>query len=119
MATATVALPGGAKVTIEGTDDEVVGLVARLQGLGPRSTDRGKSVTRANKVRPSLPDLISEMIDGGFFKEPKQLATVKASLEQSGQFYPVTTLSPALLRLVRAKRLRRIKDSAGRWSYVG
>ena len=119
MATATVALPGGAKVTIEGTDEEVVGLLARLQGLGPRSSDGGKSAARATKARPSLPDLISEMIDGGFFKEPKPLATVKNSLEQNGQFYPVTTLSPALLRLVRAKQLRRIKDSGGRWSYVG
>jgi hypothetical protein len=63
--------------------------------------------------------LISNLIGAGFFKEPKQLGAVKVALEEEGEFYPVTTLSPAMLRLVRAKELRRIKDGNGRWTYVG
>jgi hypothetical protein len=123
MPKATVATPSGAKVTIEGTNDEVVALIARLEGLdgGPR-TLQSSATTRSNsqtKSKLSLPGLISEMIRNGFFKEPRHLGALKDALEQNGQFYPVTTLSPAMLRLVRSRHLRRIKDNNGRWSYVG
>jgi hypothetical protein len=122
MPKATVATPSGAKVTIEGTNDEVVALIARLEGLdGVRRAQQSgpaRSISQT-KSKPSLPELISEMIGSGFFKEPKSLGALKEALEQNGQFYPVTTLSPAMLRLVRSRQLRRIKDNRGRWSYVG
>jgi hypothetical protein len=124
MPKATVATPSGAKVTIEGTNDEVIALVARLEGLGEGERRHARSSTSArsnsqSKSKPTLSGLIFEMISGGFFKEPKHLGALKDALEQNGQFYPVTTLSPTMLRLVRARQLRRIKDSKGRWSYVG
>ena len=122
MPRATVAMASGGTVTIEGTDDEIVALIARLEGSGrtPRTAPaRSLRSNPAKASKPTLPGLISEMVATGFFKEPKHLGAVKAELEQNGQFYPLTTLSPALLRLVRSKQLRRIKDSRGRWSYVG
>lgn len=122
MPKATVATPSGAKVTVEGTNEEVIALIARLEGLGLGSGAPPSGATRPNsqnKSKPSLPALISEMIENGFFREPKHLGALKEALEQNGQFYPVTTLSPAMLRLVRSRHLRRIKDSKGRWSYVG
>jgi hypothetical protein len=122
MPKATVATASGSKVTIEGTDDEIVALVARIEGLG--QAPRGRSPSSSgpkptNKTKPTLTGLISEMITAGFFKEPKHLGALKAELEQNGQFYPLTTLSPAMLRLVRSRQLRRIKDARGRWCYVG
>jgi len=122
MPKATVATPGGAKVTIEGTSDEIVALIARLEGLESGKAAQQPGAVRSKqsiKSKQSLPGLISEMIGSGFFKEPKQLGALKEALEQNGQFYPVTTLSPAMLRLVRSRQLRRIKDNKGRWSYVG
>jgi hypothetical protein len=122
MPKATVAIPSGAKITIEGTSDEVVALIARLEGLDGGSRTPLSAATRSNsktKSKLSLPALISEMISNGFFKEPKHLGALKDALEQNGQFYPVTTLSPAMLRLIRSRQLRRIKDNKGRWSYVG
>jgi predicted transcriptional regulator len=59
-----------------------------------------------------------ELVEGGFFKRPKGLRAIKDALEDQGHFYPVTTLSPTLLRLVKKKELRRIKEGK-RWSYVG
>src|SRR5712691_6245014 len=108
MPKATVATQSGAKITIEGTNDEVVALVARLEGLEEGEARRVHSSTPArsnpqSKSKPTLTGLISEMIGGGFFKEPKHLGALKDALEQNGQFYPLTTLSPAMLRLVRAK----------------
>ena len=61
--------------------------------------------------------LIAEFIDVGFFGTPKELGAVRLALEEKGHFYPVTTLSPIMLRLVRRKDLRRVKDQK-RWSYV-
>jgi hypothetical protein len=43
---------------------------------------------------------------------------VKAALEEQGHFYPVTTLSGLMLRLVREKKLRRLKEGK-RWRYTG
>jgi len=62
--------------------------------------------------------LVSELIDGGFFKKPKELSAIKIALQEQGHFYPITTLSGVLLRLVRKRDLRRIKDKK-RWLYVG
>ncbi len=62
--------------------------------------------------------LIADLIDGGFFKKPKELSAIKLALEEQGHYYPATSLSPNLLRLVRKRDLRRIKDKK-RWQYVG
>ncbi|MBI3055426.1 MAG: hypothetical protein HYY77_15520, partial [Betaproteobacteria bacterium] len=57
-------------------------------------------------------------IDGGFFKKPKDLGAVKIALEEMGHRYPVTTLSPVLLRLIRKRQLRRMREQK-RWVYTG
>lgn len=122
MAKAHIKLKSGADVTIEGTSDEVAELLAKLEGEGDKPVRKPaekveKSVARGGKSKPSLPDLIAELIDGGFFKEPRELGAIKAAFQEQGHFYPVTTLSPLLLRLVRRRELRRIKDKK-RWAYV-
>jgi hypothetical protein len=58
------------------------------------------------------------LIDGNFFRKPKDLAAIKIALEEAGHYYPVTTLSPTLLRFVRSRQLRRIKDK-NKWLYTG
>jgi hypothetical protein len=122
MPRATVATPSGSTITIEGSDDEIVGLIARIEGLGERTPLPPADAPRTNstkKNRQTLTGLISEMISSGFFREPKLLGELKTELEQSGHFYPLTTLSPTMLRLVKSRQLRRIKDARGRWTYVG
>ena len=61
--------------------------------------------------------MIASLIDGGFIKTPKDLAAIKLALEEMGQHYPVTTLSPTMLRQVRKRRMRRLKK-ADRWVYT-
>ena len=70
------------------------------------------------KSLPHIAKSLYELIDEGFFREPQELGSVCAVLKQKGHFYPVTTLSPLMLRLVRRKALRRIKENK-RWTYVG
>ena len=120
MAKAQIITANGTKVTIDGTPAEVAALVGQLEGRAATSKSMRKSTVsqRASRVKAGPINLLSELIDGGFFKKPKELSAVKIALEEQGHFYPVTTLSPAVLRLVRKRQLRRIKDKK-RWLYVG
>lgn len=124
MAKARLEMRNGAKVTIEGTAEEVAVLIGRLGENEDASTAASRKPP-ASKVsqekraeKPTPINLIGSLIDGGFFKKPKDLAAVKTALEEQGHYFPVTTLSPSLLRLVRKHQLRRIKDSK-RWLYNG
>lgn len=120
MAKAQITLPDGIKLTLEGTPDEIAATMARLQG-GKASQPGNEAKTRGPKgkgQRLQLQDLLVNLVDSGFFKKPKDLAAVKAALEEMGHHYPVTTLSPTLLRWVRRRNLRRIKQDK-RWMYTG
>lgn len=119
MAKAHITTINGTKITIEGTAAEVGTLVTLLQGgISVGKKEQAETIDRdKNKSKATPINLIAELIDGGFFKKPKELGAIKVALEEQGHFYPVTTLSPALLRLVRKRDLRRIKDKK-RWLYV-
>jgi hypothetical protein len=118
MPTASITLPGGAKVVIEGTRAEVAELVARFQGDSPPETAGPERPTQRARSRLTGPlSLIGDLIDADFFKTPQELGAVKSALEAQGHFYPTTSLSPLMLRLVRGKQLRRIKTNK-RWTYV-
>ena len=62
--------------------------------------------------------MVQQLIESGLFKQPKDLGAVKAALEEMGHHYPVTTLSGAMLRQVRKRNLRRLKEDK-RWVYTG
>jgi hypothetical protein len=119
MAKAHITTKSGTQVTIEGTPTEVAALVDQLGGrLSSGSKVKATTSKRKSRTKAGPINLLSELIDGGFFKKPKELSAVKIALEEQGHFYPVTSLSPAVLRLVRKRELRRIKDKK-RWLYVG
>ncbi len=121
MAKAHIKTKAGTDITIEGTPEEVARVVAQLGGeLSTKtSASREKSGNKKTERAKATPiNLVSSLIDGGFFRKPKDLGSVKVALEEMGHFYPVTTLSPVLLRLVRRRQLRRLKDQK-KWSYTG
>jgi hypothetical protein len=123
MAKAHITTEQGTKITIEGTPEEVATLVSQLNytEAQPGRRDNRKGVGRAtsNSHDKATPvNLVSNLIDGGFFKKPKDLAAVKVAIEELGHVYPVTTLSPVLLRLVRKRQLRRLKEKK-KWVYTG
>src|ERR1700747_3677007 len=107
MAKAQITTPQGIHIKIEGTSAEITAIVHDLQS---KTADRAPRI-RKRKVRvgrASLVDLIESLIDGGFFKKPRDLGGVKGALAEMGHHYPLTTLSPAMLRQVRKKNIRRI-----------
>lgn len=129
MATASIRMADGTMVTIEGSTEEVATLIARLSGpaaaparAGVRSGGGRNSARRPSggtgRPKPKGPKgYIRELIAEEFFVTPQGLGDVRRKLEERAQIYPVTTLSPALYRLVRDRELRRIKKN-DQWVYV-
>ncbi len=117
MAKAQITTPEGININVEGTPKEISTIVGDLK---KQSADSGPVRRRGSgkSGRVLLVDLIGSLRDGGFFKKPKDLARIKGALEEMGHHYPVTTLSPVMLKLVRRRDLRRHREK-GRWLYSG
>jgi hypothetical protein len=117
MAKAQITTPEGIRINIEGTPKEISALVEDLkkQSATPQESRR-QPKTKSGRVL--LVDLIGSLRDGGFFKKPKDLASIKSALAEMGHHYPVTTLSPVMLKLVRKREYRRLREK-GRWVYTG
>src|SRR5688572_26382058 len=121
MAKAELKTKSGTVIVIEGSPDEVASVVKKIEGAPPEERSPRKPRKKEAPERTAKPtpvNLISSLIDGGFFRKPKDLASVKVALQEMGHFYPVTSLSPALLRLVRRRELRRLREDK-RWMYTG
>jgi hypothetical protein len=118
MPTASITMPSGATIKIEGTQAEVADLVAKFQATDVhpvKSAARSPRGSTSSRTGPF--ELIVGLLEKGFCETPRELGAVRMALEEEGHFYPVTTLSPVMLRLVRRKFLRRIKNNK-RWTYV-
>src|SRR5687767_1992872 len=115
MATAQLTTARGTIVTLDGAADEVATLIAHFErGEPTRRALPPTSSENASPTRSAPLALVSDLIDAGFFAQPRALGAIKNALAEQGRFYPATSLSPALLRLVRRKALRRVKDKK-RW----
>jgi len=116
MAKALITTSEGIKIDVEGTPKEISALVQHLKKESPEPFIRRRH-GKAKAGRVLLGDLLASLKDGGFFKKPRDLASVKAGLAETGHHYPVTTLSPVMLRLVRKRSLRRLRQDK-RWLYT-
>ncbi len=120
-AKAKINLANGTKVVIEGSPSEVANIVNQLD-FKSKEAPRGERETRLKRtkdkrIKTSPTDLILSLADGGFFKSPKDLASIKAGLAEIGHIYPVQTLSSIVFKMVRRRYLRRVKKN-GRWVYI-
>lgn len=122
MAKAKISLENGVQISVEGSPAEVAAIVDQLTSKtvsaskgGSRSAARRSSEDKRISTSPT--DLILSLADGGFFKNPKDLAAIKEGLAEIGHIYPVQTLSSIVFKMVRRRYLRRVKQD-GRWVYV-
>src|SRR5437773_3592858 len=104
MAKAQITTPRGIQVKIEGTPAEITAIVKELESKDQRTAATMPRRRRKGKPgRASIVDQIGSLIDGGFFKKARDLASIKHALAEMGHRYPVTSLSPVMLRLVRRR----------------
>lgn len=122
MPKATIQSKTGAVITIEGSQSEISNILTVFEAGGFEEGKRKQKTTNkrgpkeSNKKRLTVPDLVLELKDRGFFDKPKGLGEVAGALEQQGYLYPVTTLSGVLLGLLK-KRLLSRKKTEGKWVY--
>jgi hypothetical protein len=120
MVEAKIEMPGGAIVTVSGSEAEVGRLVRMLSPIAQTHGRRKKSVKGSRegaKAGSAITDYVVELREAGQFDKPKGLTEVKDALAVEGHIVPITTLSGVMLGLARAKQLRRFKDG-GTWKYV-
>ena|SRR5436189_5274084 len=128
MPKATLVLPDGTKVTIDGTTEEVALLLERISGNAPAAPANGRRPKRRRATASAAAhspgakargpkDYVRDLVAHDFFKTKRSLRDVQKELEDGAHIYAVTHISPALFRLVRDRELRRIKEE-GTWRYV-
>lgn len=126
MAKANLTLANGATVAIEGTAEEVAALLATVSGSAglTKSKRTGQSRRQASprkektsSSRKGPQKLLQELADENWFKAKRTIGDAQKKLEEMGHIYAMTSLSTPLLRLTKARVLRRIKDKNG-WVYI-
>ena len=129
MAKASLVLPDGTKVNIEGNAEEVAVLLAKCSSTAPAAASRsagkkGVKKRRSGAGNPSTRTkskgpvgLITELAEEGFFKTKRALPEIQKKLEENGHIYAQSSLSPAALGMTKKKILRRLKEKKG-WVYV-
>ena len=126
MAKASLKLFDGTVVIIEGSPDEI----AKIMALHS-TTIKNQKIKTSRRSRQSIKSSnrdTSEKIIGpqqrildlksiGFFDDKKTISDIQKKLEEQGNIYAQTSLSTPLVRLVRSRDLRRLKQEKI-WVYV-
>ena len=118
MAKAKITTSSGTVITIDGTASEVKEIITVVKQKEDSPLKKVMSKKqREEKKTNTATDVILSFRESGYFNKPKKLLEIKKALEEQGMIYPVTTLSPILLKLVRKRLLGRIKEDK-KWCYV-
>lgn len=129
MARATIKLPDGTTVDIDGSAEEI----AKIMHLYQPASASGSSIVNSTKIsqarKPAQKKVtgravprgpkgyISELAAEDFFSKKRTLPEIQKRLEEKGHIYSQMALSTPVLRLVRQRILRRLKEG-GIWCYV-
>ena len=115
MAIARITIPGGISVEVDGTPEEVAGVLERLETK--HGTAGPLTSSQPSGGRGERPSLIQTLKSEEYFKTPRGLSDVQKKLAELGHHYPVTTLSGAMQSQSKNRSLRRFK-SGGKYVYV-
>ena len=115
MVKAIIKMFDGTEISVEGSPEEV----AKTKELLHTQKQRPQGYNQKRRQKKSGPiGLILELKSEGFFDNPKTMADVCSNLQEGGHYYPLSSLSPALIRLVKQRELGRIKGEGGKWQWV-
>lgn len=122
MAKAKISTKGGTEITIIGTSEEVADIIENVRRRESYTEWRREQLRKHGKLkekssRVTATDSILKLREEGFFDNPRELQEIKKALEEQGYVYPITTLSPLLLKIVQRRNLGRIKKEKV-WCYV-
>lgn len=112
MAKAQIQTPEGINIKLEGAPDEIAAVLNEIKGRSKTEPTGTKTKSRSKSNRVTVPSLMEELRNQGFFKKGKTMAEVKQRLADMGHIYPSTALSGPLRGEVRKRRLRRFKENS-------
>jgi hypothetical protein len=117
MAKAQVTTPEGMSIKIVGTPAEIAAVVKEVRAKPKAESTGAMKKSHSKSTRTTVPNLLEELRNEGFFKKVKTMAEVRKRLADKGHTYPNTALSGPLRTEVRKKRLRRFKEK-GKYVYA-
>ncbi len=116
MAKAQIETTDGVSVKLEGTPTEIADVLKQVKAKA-KAEGTGKAKTRGRAGKVTIPTLVEELKNEGFFKKTKSLGDIKRRLGELGHHYPITTLSGAMQGEAKKRRLRRFKQD-GKYVYA-
>jgi len=115
MPKAIIELKDGTKVSVEGTPEEIAETKELMIVKEGKRLIRKEKKVIPKKIGPI--SLILKLKEEKFFDKPRAIGEVKQKLEEKTYYYPSSSLSPALIRLVKQGELGRLKKD-GKWMWA-
>lgn len=119
MAKANIETPNGTKIIIDGKEEEIAKIINAIstnESYSQRHNSRNIKKTKM-KSKMGLTDYIRELKEEGFLDQPKDLIEIKNELASKAHIYPVTSIHPTLIRLIKKGEVGRLKQDS-KWVYV-
>ena len=123
MTKATIKTKAGTEIVIESDKETIEYIVSAIQRREEMTTYlRASRETRDKEIHGEQPRNATQMIlkfkREGYFKSERTATEVMEALKKEAFHYPLTTLYPVILRIVKKGYLGRLKNKEGNWVYV-
>jgi len=123
MPKATIKTKAGTEIIIE-SDKETIGYIVQSIQKKEEMLSQLRSIRdiRNKEIHGEQPrnatQMILKMKRQGYFKSERTAAEINEAMKKEAFHYPLTTLHPVLIRLVKKGELGRLKNKDGSWVYV-
>lgn len=119
MVKANIETSSGTKIFIDGKPEDVSQVMLLFEGKEHNIKESYEGNIKSKKMKKGvgLTTYVRELKEEGLFDKPKDLISIKQELAKRAHIYPVTSIQPTLLNLVKAKELGRLKEDS-KWVYV-
>jgi len=98
---------------------EVYSGEVELKKTKKRVSASKQSESKSKKQKEGLPERLNQLIEENFFKKPRTAGDIKKELKLKGFTHSLTHIRVGLLRLIRKRKIRRIKEKGEKtYSYV-
>jgi DNA-binding transcriptional ArsR family regulator len=123
MTKATIKTKAGTEITIESDKETIEYIINAIQRREDMMIHlRTSREIRNKEIHGEQPTNATQMIlklkKQGYFKSERTATEINEALKKEAFHYPITTIYPVLLRLVRKGELGRLKNKEGNWVYV-
>ncbi len=118
MAKAHIRTPEGIDVKLEGTPQEIAAVLKDAKGKAKAGDAEAKKTKAPKSAKITIPTLVEELKQEGFFKKPKTLGEIKKRLAELGHNYAITTLSGGMQGQAKKRTLRRFKEKGKKYVYA-